>query len=359
MADGNGVAVATAAMEMSKAYLLKTHKKWAETDMTNTSLLGVRYQLKRAQVEFDKYMNAITVAIAHAENKEAKDALLVAMAEVEDVHAELHVMFGEEVAHQEPPQNDNTFMAPPPPNGPRKAPENLADFNGTHENWPAFIDVGYSELESFLLLRKHCKGPAEEIVTGYSPVAASFKSAWDALKDVFEDSYSITQSLVDKLFDLPATKNRSVAEMRRVIDTVRSTLRQLKTMGATVDRWDPMVMNLLARKAPTNMVQEWEQNRNKNEQPSLDELLTFLDGKARLRHFVSEFQGNRRRDGQPSTNVNGTASNLLTQSTTPPGASNAEDNPFDCQSQAKSTHNQRANSIRHGNYTNAQTTRRL
>lgn len=84
------------------------------------------------------------------------------------------------------------------------------------------------------------------MVAGYAPVAASFALAWESLREIFEDAYSIVQALIDKLIDLAPAKNKTVVEMRRVIDTFRSTLRQLEGMQLEVLAWDAVMVNLFS-----------------------------------------------------------------------------------------------------------------
>jgi hypothetical protein len=309
MADA--AVISLAIKEIAFKYIKGVHASFMEKDPATFPASSLEYQRRRAQVEFDKYMGATTAVIAATTDRAAKDALLIEMNEVDTMLAEIFVWATPPNRAQSTESERSVVVSQ---GKPKRAPENMSNFDGSHSKWPAFrdlfkalvIDAEYSELECFLLLRKHCKGASEEVIAGYAPVAASFAMAWESLKDIFEDSYSIIQSLVDKLIELAPAKSKSVIEMRRVIDTFRSTIRQLEGMGLDTLGWDAFLVNLLARKMPIGTVHDWEQQRDKNELPTLADFMTFLDGKARLRVFASEYQGgyNRRQQSQGATNGN-------------------------------------------------------
>lgn len=312
-----------AVKELSLNYIRSVHENIVVRDASAFGAAALEYQRRRVQVEFDKYMAAVTAIIARTTEKVAKDALLAEMQDADIMHADIYSWATPTAPRPQSVVSVDTVAMSQ--GRPRRAPENMSDFDGSHSKWPAFrdlfkalvVDAEYSELECFLLLRKYCKGPSEEVVAGYAPVAASFVPAWESLKEIFEDKYSIVQALVDKLMELAPTKNKTVVEMRRVIDTFRSTLRQLESMGLQVQAWDAIMVNLLARKMPPSTVHDWEQHRDQNAVPSLKEFMAFLDGKARLRIFTSEYQGGFNRKQQPQGAPNGNT-----------GAAPVTQNPF-------------------------------
>lgn len=176
--------------------------------------------------------------------------------------------------------------------------ENIGVFNGNHADWPSFrdlfralvIDQEYDDFERFLLLQRACKGTAARTIAGYEACAASFNQAWSALKAIYEDKHAVTQALIDRMFDLPPAKVESPDELRRVIDTITSTRRQLIGMGYQCAQWDPITMNLLARKMPRLTMGDWEQTRKADQPPTLDDLSAFLEARARKRIFTAEPQ---------------------------------------------------------------------
>lgn len=172
-------------------------------------------------------------------------------------------------------------------------PEGLGKFDGTQANWPPFRDLfialvdskAYSSLSKLLYLKKACTGAAALAIGGYDPLQDCYQDAWQALKWIYDDKYAVTQALINRLLDLEPAKNDGIEELRRIIDTTTSTMRQLATLKHKVRHWDPVIINVMARKLPPTTVGAWEQQRKRDQAPKLQELLDYLDAKARSRLF--------------------------------------------------------------------------
>lgn len=174
-------------------------------------------------------------------------------------------------------------------------PEGLGQFDGTHANWPPFRDLfialvdsrPYASLNKLLYLKKACTGAAALTLAGYDPLEDCYQEAWNNLKSIYNDDYAVTQALVDRIIDLPMAISSEVHELRRIIDTITSTLRQLTALKNDVSQWDPIVINHITRKLPSNIVESWEQQRKRTDIPKLNEFLEFLDSRARARVFAT------------------------------------------------------------------------
>lgn len=132
------------------------------------------------------------------------------------------------------------------------------------------------------------------MLEGYELVETSFDAAWGYLKEIYEDEYSITQALVDKLIDLEPASGKVPMDMRRVVDTLRSTLRQLKAMKVPTNNWDAFMVNLTARKVPHAIVREWEKERKVGATPKFEEFLLFIDARSRLRMINPQVKSNNK-----------------------------------------------------------------
>lgn len=199
-------------------------------------------------------------------------------------------------------ERDNNVVIPPPVAEPQfqlpistKSPEGLGEFDGTHANWPQFRDLfialvgsrNYPNLNKLLYLKKACTGPASLVIRGYEPLQDCYEAAWDALNAIYEDSYAVTQSLIDRLVNMPIARDAEMSELRRIIDTTTSTLRQLCSLDEEVGKWDSIIINLLTKKLPFPLIESWEQHRKRDQRPTLIEFLGFIDARARARMFSS------------------------------------------------------------------------
>lgn len=174
-----------------------------------------------------------------------------------------------------------------------RSPEGLGEFDGTHANWPQFRDLfialvgsqDYPNLNKLLYLKKSCTGPAALAIRGYEPIQDCYEADWNALNAIYEDDYAVTQALIDRLVNMPLAKDAGVKELRRIIDTTTSTLRQLSGLQEETEKWDSVVINLITKKLPFTIIESWEQLRKRNQRPTLSEFLEFLDARARARMF--------------------------------------------------------------------------
>lgn len=308
MADPDVVA----ARDTALVYIKRIFNSTKTADMDALTKAGAQYQLRRLETDFEKFQNAQTTMIGAAKSEGEKESLLKQIGEIDEMYRALYEKYSP-IAEAEDPNRTRFF--PPNQNGfeerSRKPIEGLADFDGTHQKWPAFrdlfqalaIDVGVSKLECLLLLRKHCKGPSEQMLEGYELVEASFELAWDYLKEIYEDKYSIVQSLIDRLIDMEPASGKVPMDTRRVVDTLRSTLRQLCAMKMPTNQWDALMINVAARKLPPAVIREWEKERKVGVMPTFEELLLFIDARSRLRLFNPPVKNTNTNFSKPETNV--------------------------------------------------------
>lgn len=292
----------TATRDTAYHHIRRTYDAYVRTDVSALAKASALYQLRRLASEFERFQVAQTAIISVTNDEQEKESLFQSLAKVDKMYQlvfEKLAPIGEEAdltqTRQFIPDNGHVDERS------RKPIEGLTDFDGTHQKWPAFrdlfsalvIDAGVSKLQCLLLLRKHCKGPAEQMLEGYQLVETSFEMAWTYLKEIYEDTYSIIQSLIDRLIDMDPASGKVPMDTRRVVDTMRSTLRQLNAMKVPTNQWDALMINLAARKIPQAIIREWEKERKVGVVPTFNELLLFIDARSRLRLF-----------NQPAKNTN-------------------------------------------------------
>lgn len=283
--------------DLARDYIQRVYTNFTQAQMDDSSSTALEYQRRRLEREFDAYMQSQTAVIAACTEEADKAAELKDLSKVDNTYMKLLMMIGESATKHSAAALDQTILAAQAGSSrSRKVPDGLPIFNGSAASWPAFRDLfealvasqDFSDLEKLICLQKHCTGTAAGVVEGYQPVAASYDLAWGALKDAYEDDYVIAQSFIDKLFDMPVAKHVGASELRRVIDTIRSTLRQLEAMKYPTAQWGALMTNLLARKLPSKLVSEWDQKREHGACPSFEEFVKFAESKARSRVSYGE-----------------------------------------------------------------------
>lgn len=142
-------------------------------------------------------------------------------------------------------------------------------FSGDHAQWRTFRDRFRAAVHDndtikpvFKLqaLQRSVKGAAARAMGIWKPVDANYAKAWNALCDIYEDSYMIVQSLLNKLFTIPRMESATNEGLRRIIDTVRESVEQLSDFVDTAN-WDPIIVFLVVERLDADTYVDWEKSR--------------------------------------------------------------------------------------------------
>lgn len=175
------------------------------------------------------------------------------------------------------------------------------EFDGNPCNWPAFRDRFLAEVHNkehldavskFVYLRKACIKSAASILDDWPLTADNYKLAWKSLERRFSDNYQLQHSLMLELLEMPKAKEESYSTLRHLLDTVNKIIRKAEAMKLPFnDGENAMLRSLVVSRLPKSTADSWEQRRSVDKVPSLNELLDFIDGKARGRMFTDSAEG--------------------------------------------------------------------
>lgn len=90
--------------------------------------------------------------------------------------------------------------------------------------------IGLDIVAKLLYLQKAYIGKASKTLGSWKAVAESYETAWNVLKEKYEDDYLIIQSLVGKVFNISAYDKESYESLNTVYEEVNHTIRQLATI---------------------------------------------------------------------------------------------------------------------------------
>lgn len=142
----------------------------------------------------------------------------------------------------------------------------LPDFNGDYSKWIQFSDTFKSIIhnnqtltttQKFYYLKSCLSGDAARVLDTLEASDANYNSAWDMLKERFENKNIIVHN-VKALFELPQVTKDSHASLRDLSDSVSQHLRALVSLGQPVDSWDSLIIYLCASKLDIASRNEWE-----------------------------------------------------------------------------------------------------
>lgn len=169
------------------------------------------------------------------------------------------------------------------------------EFSGKPAEWPAFRDRFNAEVHhrdnlddvtKLIYLQRACVGIAKASLGEWQPIAINYQKAWQTLQERYEDRYQLRHALLSKLINIPRVEKETHDGLRSIIDGTCNTIRQVEAMGVEVDQWGPLLMTMVVGKLPRRTADAWEQKRETHRDPTFEELISFLEGKARGRAYL-------------------------------------------------------------------------
>lgn len=164
------------------------------------------------------------------------------------------------------------------------------EFNGEYANWNTWRAVydglvhneeRLSNTEKFHHLKKCLSGAAERVLHGWEVVGDNYDEAYRTLVEVYDNKYRIIMSQLDTLLKMPKLTLETHEGIRSMVDTMNSATRQLRVLGSPVDQWDHVLVYLLLSRMPPRTITQWNTANDLAEMPTLDEVLKFLNARAR------------------------------------------------------------------------------
>lgn len=139
----------------------------------------------------------------------------------------------------------------------------------------------YSNVQKFHYLNSCLVGEAAKVIRGFQVTDANYEVAWQTLCARYNNDRLIVFSLLGELFESPLLRAESNVGLRALVDTVREVFRQLMMMGVPVDKWDVILVYIVAQRLDSHTRRAWELTQTSPELPELEDLLSFLECRAR------------------------------------------------------------------------------
>ena len=181
-------------------------------------------------------------------------------------------------------------------------------FDGNIMNWAAFWErfdalihskkeVG--DAEKLTYLRQALKdGPARHVIGGLSQTAKNYEEAIKCLQERYDRPRLIHQAHVRAIIEAPSLKDGNGRELRRLHDIANQHMRAIKAMEYSP--WT-FVTSILELKLDQTTMFEWQKHsQGSKEVPDFNELLEFLDLRARATENARE-ESERKHSSIPSS----------------------------------------------------------
>lgn len=190
--------------------------------------------------------------------------------------------------------NNNPLLNTPGPiglSGVRLPQINLPKFLGNYDTWLEFRDTFESlihfntsigDIQKFHYLRASLDGDAKQVIHSLEFSEKNYNVAWDLLKQRYDNVRLLVQNHIRAIHEIPSLNRESSGELRKMVDTVKKHLRSLENLGQPTEKWDTLLLYTLAGKLDKTTLREWEEEKNLNELPTLNDFYTFLKGRSDL-----------------------------------------------------------------------------
>lgn len=270
-------------------------------DMLQAGELGACsvYELRAHEVLIDDAY--IAYKNMHEELLPAADATQIqahfdAGVTVRNKYAKIKGHMAERAAEQQPPQRQPEQMQPVVRLEQSREPH-IGVFDGSPQAWINFRDIFKAEVAEradladvikLRYLQDACIQQAAQVLGPWARTDVNFQPAWKTLTDHYDDEHTMQQALVKKIFELEHLKVETYDNLSNIVNVVQGCLRQLKVMGIEIQHWDPMIMYILSKVLPPSTMDIWEQTRETDGIPNLEQFITFVQGRARGRMYTEQ-----------------------------------------------------------------------
>ncbi|XP_052855111.1 uncharacterized protein LOC128263879 [Drosophila gunungcola] len=205
----------------------------------------------------------------------------------------------ERVKTQTANANSNTLPIPFS-SGCRLPPCDTEVFEGDYLKWPTFRDLftavyvnnpRLTAVEKLFHLNAKTSGEAKAIVSKYPLTNEGFDSAWEALRDRFENKRLLVNSQLKLLFNLGSVNPESGQALKDLQSTIQGCLIALAHSNISTENWDCLLVFLCASRLPKLTLSLWEQSlSSKSDIPTWDEMNTFLSERYRTLEAIEEMK---------------------------------------------------------------------
>ncbi|KYN27559.1 hypothetical protein ALC57_03059, partial [Trachymyrmex cornetzi] len=122
-------------------------------------------------------------------------------------------------------------------------------------------NVSLSKVQKFHYLKTSVTGEATVLINNLKISEANYDSAWQLLIDEYDDKQTLVHTHLHAFASLPVMKTENVNDLRKLRDTVSSSLAALKNLDRPVHEWDDLLVYLIAQKFSPRTRSEWNLKR--------------------------------------------------------------------------------------------------
>ncbi|XP_043063799.1 uncharacterized protein LOC122319964 [Drosophila ficusphila] len=261
----------------------------------------VRSLWEKAEKEFEACLDTISSITTEG----AEEILATLHRKYEycySVYEELSVHLSELMDQATPQQstasttNQSAYIS----SGCRLPPCDTEVFEGDYLKWPTFRDLftavyvnnpRLTPVEKLFHLNSKTSGEAKALVSKSPLTNDGFASAWESLRERFENKRLLVNSQLKLLFNLSSVGQESGRALKELQSTIQGGLVALAHSNISTENWDCLLVFLCASKLPKLTLSLWEQSlSSKSDIPTWEEMNTFLSERYRTLEAIEDMK---------------------------------------------------------------------
>ncbi|XP_049881461.1 uncharacterized protein LOC126381391 isoform X1 [Pectinophora gossypiella] len=141
-------------------------------------------------------------------------------------------------------------------------------------------DTKLTLCEKLYYLRSHLAGEAFDLIKNLTLTDENYNTALELLENRYDNIPKIVNYHVNCILELPSFTKCTSEHLRSLIANVKLHLGALKNLEQPVDKWDILLINILAKKVDSYTYRGFHLERDAKVVPSMAEFTTFLEKRA-------------------------------------------------------------------------------
>lgn len=285
-----------------RAVIQRTLEFVRSPGLANLNLLAAQERLRLAEEAFGRFNDEHLAVLENIVVEEDMQVFHDYSAQVEEMHLEIVIALKGRLQELQP-----IPVAAPIQNQPMNRVVRANDQNGNvpdiclerinppifrgdfakWSEWKAMFESlvhnhqNLTDTQKFHYLKKAVADGAANVLDGWHTIGDNYRPAYEALIQLYENRYRIVLAHIDELHHMPKLEKETYDGLRQMIDTTNRALRQLRVIGSPVQHWDHMVIYELLIRMPKTTITHWETSQDLNDMPTLEQVLRFLERRAR------------------------------------------------------------------------------
>ncbi|KFM77508.1 hypothetical protein X975_18849, partial [Stegodyphus mimosarum] len=186
---------------------------------------------------------------------------------------------------------------------------NIEKFSGDPSTYLEFINCfknavdnndSLSKLSKFQYLKSLLTGAAYNVVSGFDLTDENYDECLKLLNERYGRRDIIINCHINKILNLePVKSSNNIRGLRNLYDKCEIHIRNLKSMGVTTGSYGHLLLPILLKLLPENMVLEFYKKKNTGNEYEINDLLEFIREDLRAREatlLVNNSSGNKIHD---------------------------------------------------------------